>query len=313
MRVVMTEDLWWPLPAAFANAYDVVYDASLVDDRTRLLAMGAETHALIVRNRTRVDAELLDAHPNLRVVGRLGVGLDNIDLAACRDRNVQVVAARGCNAISVAEYVIACLFDKARFLRRCDADVKGGVWNRTIAMGNEVYGKTLGLVGVGDIGQRVATRARALGMHVIAYDPFVLSTSALVQDVHVDLVSLETVMQEAHFISVHVPLTPETRHVIGEKQLAQMRDSAVLINTSRGGTVDEAALLDTLRAHPAQTAYLDVREQEPPADDDLLLKLDNAVCTPHVAGITNESSQRVAEFILAEVDLALRKVEAKQA
>ncbi|WP_054968530.1 hydroxyacid dehydrogenase [Alicyclobacillus ferrooxydans] len=305
-KVVISEDLWWDVPHSFSHAYEVTYDPSLVDDPTRLHAIGKDAKALVVRNRTRVDGNLLTQFPELKVVGRLGVGLDNIDLPACQARDVRVVAARGCNAISVAEYVIACLFHHARFLHTSDIAVRGGVWNRAEATGFELFGKTLGLVGVGDIGQRVATRAKALGLHVIAYDPFVLPTSALAQDVGVELVDLETLLRQSHYVSVHVPLTPATRYILGPTQLVLMRDDAVLINTSRGGTVDEGALAEVLVRSPYRSAYLDVREAEPPDADDPLVRLPNVIVTPHVAGITKESSQRVAEFVLKQVDTVLQ-------
>jgi D-3-phosphoglycerate dehydrogenase len=305
-KVLIAEDLWWKVPTGFAERYHVVYEPGLVHDRARLLQSGQDTAALVVRNRTRVDSELLTQFPSLKVVGRLGVGLDNIHLDACRDRGVQVVAAKGCNAVSVAEYVTACLFHHARFLHQSDGSVRGGTWDRQGATGFEVFGKTMGLVGVGDIGHRVAIRAKALGLRILAYDPFVLPTSPLVQDLGVELAPLNAVLEQAHYVSVHVPLTPETHHMIGEGQLQLMRADAVLINTARGGIVDENALAVKLTKHPQSVAYLDVREHEPPRDGDDLAQFPNVVSTPHVAGITKESSQRVAEFVLAQVDAVLR-------
>ncbi|QSO45605.1 hydroxyacid dehydrogenase [Alicyclobacillus mengziensis] len=305
MSIVISEHLWWPLPDWFDESYPVMYDTTLVENRDVLLRKVQEAKAIIVRNKTRVDRELLEIAPQLKVVGRLGVGLDNIDVPACRDHDVKVVAARGCNATSVAEYVMACLLHHTRFLDRCSQIVKSGVWDRSLGTGTELYGKTLGLVGIGDIGQRVASRARAFGMRILAFDPFVLASSAVVQDVGVELVSLEEVLTSSHFISVHVPLTRDTKSLIGMEQLHMMREASVLINTSRGGIIDENALSKVLVQRPTMAAYLDVREQEPPQQDEPLSQVPNATLTPHIAGITVESSARVAEFVLRQVANAL--------
>ncbi|QSO49302.1 hydroxyacid dehydrogenase [Alicyclobacillus mengziensis] len=306
MSIVISEDLWVSVPAWFLERYgEVRYDITLVSHRQALLNAVQDASVLIVRNKTRVDRELLEAAPGLAVIGRLGVGLDNIDVAVAKERGVKVVAARGCNATSVAEYVMACLLHRVRFLERSSQHVKSGIWDRGFSTGSEIYGKTIGLVGVGDIGQRVASRARAFGMDVIAYDPFVLETSALVQDVGVRLVDLETVLTTSDFVSVHVPLTPQTKYLIGERELMVMRPDGTVINTARGGVIEEAALQKVLAARFEMAAYLDVREHEPPATADALSELPNVVLTPHVAGITRESSARVAQFIFRQVGNAL--------
>lgn len=305
MSIIISEDLWWPISDSFLSKHDVHYDATLVAKPDMLRAKMADATALIVRNKTNVNSDLLNHAKHLKIVGRLGVGLDNIDVLACRERGIQVVSARGCNATSVAEYVLACLFHHSRFLSRCSDNVKSGDWNRAFGTGQEIYQKTLGLIGVGDIGQRVAYRAKAFGMNVLAYDPFVFASSSLVQDLGVKLVGLDELLEQSHFASIHVPLTPQTRHLIGEAQLRLMRDDSVIINTARGGIVDESALYQVLVDSPERAAFLDVLEHEPPAADDLLLSLPNAMFTPHVAGVTKESSTRVAEFILQQVDHAL--------
>ncbi|WP_067933223.1 hydroxyacid dehydrogenase [Alicyclobacillus kakegawensis] len=300
-RIVISEDLWVNLPEGFGNGRTVVYDPSLVGDRQRLLRLGPDTEALIVRNQTRVDEELLENFPNLRIVGRLGVGLDNIDLTACQRRGIPVVSARGFNANAVAEYVMACLLQHVRPLFRWNEAVRRGAWDRMAAMGEEVYGKTLGLIGIGDIGQRVATRARAMGLTVVAYDPFILPSHSVVRDVGVALISLDDLLRSSHFVSVHVPLTDTTRHLLNGPALAKMREDSVLINTSRGGIVDEDALAEVLVNFPTRFAYLDVRSTEPPGPDDRLRSLDNVCLTPHIAGITVESSHEVAWFVLTQV------------
>jgi (S)-sulfolactate dehydrogenase len=280
---------------------NVHYDRSLCNNREVLLQAVQAAEVLIVRNKTSVDKALLESAPNLRVVGRLGVGLDNIDVTTAKQRGVKVVTARGCNAASVAEYVMACLLHQSRFLEESSQHVKAGVWDRGFSTGSELYGKTLGLVGVGDIGQRVASRAHAFGMQVVAYDPFVLETSPLVQDMQVQLVDLDTLLSTSNFVSVHVPLTPQTKYLISESQLQMMRPDSTIINTARGGIIEEASLHKVLGTQTEMSAYLDVREQEPPQAPDPLSELGNVVLTPHVAGITRESSERVAQFIFRQV------------
>ncbi|MCL6444398.1 MAG: hydroxyacid dehydrogenase, partial [Alicyclobacillus sp.] len=306
MRIVISEHLWWPLPEWITNKYDVTYDPDLYSNPHRLGQLVLEASALVVRNRTKVDAALLNMAPQLRVIGRLGVGLDNIDLSACRDRHIAVVTARGCNANSVAEYVLAAMLEHARFLRHCSSRTQSGDWDRESCTGLELWGRTLALVGVGDIGQRVALRARAFGMHIVAYDPFLLPSAMVVQDFGVRPASLREVCEAADYLSIHVPLTHQTYHLIGMRELAWMKPTSVLINTSRGGILDEQALTEILQRQPERFAALDVREVEPPPPDDQLSRLPNVLLTPHIAGITHDSIRRVAEFVLTEVDEALQ-------
>ena len=305
MKVLITEDLWWPLPDWFQIAHNVTYEPDLYTDPMNLVAEGSSVQALIVRNRTVVSRALLEQFPDLEVVGRLGVGLDNIDLTACKDRGISVITARGFNANAVAEYVFAAMFERARFLRTSDTSIKQGIWNRKMGTGLELSGKTLGLIGVGDIGQRVALRANAMAMNVLAYDPFLLDSNLLLQDRMIKRVELDEVFRSSDYISIHVPLLPTTLHLISDRELQLMKEDVVLINTSRGGIIDEGALLTSLRMHPNRLAVLDVREQEPPSATDELTQLKNVLLTPHIAGITRESSEAVAEFILRQVDKKL--------
>jgi len=309
-KIVISEDLWMPLLSEYGReaAVEVVYDWTLVHQREALFAHGPGTRALIIRNQTKVDADLLAHFPDLCVIGRLGVGLDNIDVGACRRRGIDVVSARGYNANAVAEYVMTCLLSHARPLQQWGEQVRAGQWNRMAAMGGEIYGKTLGLIGIGDIGQRVASRARACGVRVVAYDPFVLSSHAVVRDCGVTLLSLESVLAQSHFVSLHIPLTSETRGLLDCSALRGMRSDSVIINTARGGIIDEEALAQVLQDEPNRFAYLDVRTVEPPAPHDVLLQRSNVCVTPHIAGITQESAQEVGAFVLEQVMLALSGV-----
>lgn len=305
-RVLIVEDLWRPLPDWFQEQYEVSYDPAMYKDPTQIYQHKLTAKALIIRNQTQVDADFLDQLPQLQVIGRLGVGLDNVDLSACKERRIDVISARGFNANAVAEYVLAAMFERARFLRTCDARTKQGLWQREQGVGSELSGKTLGLIGVGDIGQRVALRARALAMDVLACDPLLMDSHLLFQDGVAKLVEMEHLLRHSDFISIHVPLLPTTRHLIATAQLDLMKDDVTLINTARGGIVDETALLNSLCQSPERFAVLDVREQEPPLATSALNGLTNVLLTPHIAGVTRESSRRVADFILRQVSQKLQ-------
>lgn len=306
MKIVISEFIWLPAVDMLHAAGEVVYADDLWKRTEALRAHLADTDALIVRNQTRVTGDLLDAGPKLKVVGRLGVGLDNIDVAAARARGVQVVFARSSNAVGVAEYVFAAMFASARRLAEATADVQAGNWNRQRFTGTELFDKTLGIVGLGDIGGRLARRAQAFGMRVLAADPLVSSSSFAVAEFGVRLVDLPALLAESDFVSLHIPLTGATAGLINHERLALMKPTAWLINTARGGVIDEVALADALRARQIGGAVLDVRAQEPPGTDDLLASLPNVILTPHIAGITQESHERTATMVAEDVLRVLR-------
>lgn len=282
-----------------------LYDPGLWQRRSALLPALAEAEALIVRNQTRVDRDLLAAAPNLRVVGRLGVGLDNLDLPALRERGITVCAARSANAISVAEYVLAGMMTAVRNLVAADASVRAGRWDRAGFTGGELYGKTLGIVGVGDIGLRLALRAGAMGMRVLGYDPLLPPFNLGADELRVQLCTLDELVAQSDFISLHVPLVPATRNLFDGPRLQAMKSDAWLINTARGGIVDETALAAALHAGRIGGAILDVFAQEPLLAEHPLRAAPNCILTPHVAGLTRESGHRVATMVARDVLLAL--------
>ena len=289
--------------------FDVRYEPTLVDELQRLHVAVSSATALIVRNRTQVDAELIARAPKLRVVGRLGVGLDNIDTSACAARSIEVIAATGANAVSVAEYVLTTAMLLLRGAYLSSAAVAAGQWPRpTLSQGREINGKTLGLIGFGSIGRITAHLARCLGMRVIAYDALVAEDDAAWRDHDVERNTLEKVLAEADVISLHVPLDAKTRGLIGASRIALMRRGAIVINTSRGGIVDEAALAEALRAGSLAGAALDVFENEPLAAGSMLANAPNLILTPHIAGVTQESSVRVGEVIADRVGACLRSL-----
>ncbi|UCH24337.1 MAG: hydroxyacid dehydrogenase [Trueperaceae bacterium] len=264
-----------------------------------------DADALIVRNQTRVDDALLSRAPELRVVGRVGVGLDNLDLTALRARGVTTTWAPGTNAVSVAEYVMGAMLEHFRRFATASARLHRGEWNRQAAIGVEAYGKTLGIVGLGDIGSRLAKRARAFGMRVLASDPLVHHSSFAVQEYEVELTSLTDLLGRADVVSLHVPLVPSTHHLIGAGTLQHFKSGALLINTARGGLIDETALAAALQNGTLAAATLDVREHEPPGEQDPLRGLTNVTLTPHVAGLTEEASRRSSLHVAEDVLLVL--------
>ncbi len=293
-QIVISEFMDESAVDRLSRTYEVSYDPALVDRPDDLTAALAEAVALIVRNRTQVSPALLDAAPGLKVVGRLGVGLDNIDMEACRERGIAVCPATGANNTAVAEYVITAVLMLLRgaFLSR--DEMLSGAWPRGALMGNEISGKTLGLVGFGAIARETAARAQALGMSVIGYDPFIAPDNPAWG--YIQPCALDDLVAEADAVSLHVPLTEDTRHIIDADRLAAMRPGAVVVNAARGGVVDEAALADALRHGTLGGAALDVFETEPLTAEaaGLFDGIDNLILTPHIAGVTQESNVRVS-------------------
>ena len=241
MRIVIAEFMDEAAVASLRARHATEYDAGLVDRRGDLLRAAADADALIVRNRTRVDAELVAAAKKLRVVGRLGVGLDNIDLSACAARGVEVIPATGANALAVAEYVIACAFVLVRGAYLSTAATAAGEWPRpALSGGGELRGRTLGLVGFGSIGRVTARLGRAVGMKPIGFDPNVADAAALWREEETAPRPLDDVLREADVVSLHVPLTAATRGLIDAAKLALMKRDAILVDTARGGVAKES-------------------------------------------------------------------------
>ena len=271
-------------------------------DESELVRRIADFDALVVRSETRVTAPVIDAGRKLRVVGRAGVGVDNIDVSAATRRGIVVVNAPRGNIVAAAEHTIALLFALARWVPQADASVKRGEWTRSKFVGTEIRGKTLGVVGLGNVGSEVAKRAHGLEMDVIAFDPVVAVERA--ELFNVALVSLNDLLERADFVSVHVPLVDSNRDLIGANQLALMKPTARLVNTARGGIVDESALCDALRSGRLAAAAADVFETEPPGDNPLL-KLPNFIATPHIGASTVEAQVSVAFDVAEEVAAVL--------
>ena len=301
--IVITEFMDDAVAAGLAATHDVLYEKDLVDRPEDLARAAAQARALIVRNRTRVDAALLDACPKLKVVGRLGVGLERIDLAACAARGVEVCPARGANAVSVAEYVIATMLMLLRGAYGATGRAIAGEWPRNDLIGREAAGATLGLIGFGDIARHVATRASALGMTLVAHDPFVHEEDPAWRELRVESVSLERLLEVSDVVSLHTPFTEETANMIDAAALSRIKDDAILINTTRGGIVDEDALVAALRAGTLGGAAMDVFAEEPMSAQTGARYADvpNLILTPHIAGVSIEGNRWISVLTVQNV------------
>jgi len=261
-------------------------------------------HALVLRSATQVTAPVIDAAPVLQVIGRAGVGLDNVDVDAATRRGIVCVNVPGGNTIAAAEHTMALLLAVARKIPQAHIHLRGGKWEREPFLGTEVHGKTLGIVGLGRIGTEVARRAQAFQMTVVACDPYL--GAGIAERLDVERVDLDELLRRSDFISVHVPLTKETRGLIGAAALARTKPGVRIVNSARGGIVDEAALAAAIQAGRVAGAGLDVFEREPPWGSPLL-DLDPVVVTPHLGASTAEAQTRVAVAIARQVaDLLLR-------
>ena len=305
-RIVITEFMDERAVAQLRAAHDVLYDPQLVDQPPRLLQEAASADAFIVRNRTQVRGALLAALTRCKVVGRLGVGLDNIDVAACEQRGLPVIPATGANALSVAEYVVATAMLLLRGAYQHTAAVADGQWPRNaLSNGREAAGKTLGLVGYGSIGQLTARLARGLGMQVVAFDAMMDADHPAFADGNARCAGLEEVIEMSDALSLHVPLVDGTRNLLSATRIATMKKGAVLINTARGGIIDEVALASALKSGQLGGAAIDVFGTEPLPVAAHFQGCPNLVLTPHIAGVTAEANERVSFLIAQKVLEAL--------
>jgi (S)-sulfolactate dehydrogenase len=298
MKIVICEFMDEPSVKELQRRFDVVYDPQLVDRPQELAQALVDADALIVRNRTQVRGALLENGRQLRVVGRLGVGLDNIDVPACEARGIAVIPATGANALAVAEYVIATAMVLLRGAYLSSGAVAAGQWPRALlSEGRESAGKTLGIVGYGGIGRLAARLATALGMRVVGYDPMLDAGAPVWRETGTTCAGLDELLREADVVTLHVPLTESTRKLMNAERIGLMKPGAVLINTARGGIVDEAALAQALRDGRLAGAALDVFEHEPLPADSVLAGVPNLILTPHIGGVTKESNERVSAMI----------------
>lgn len=254
--------------------------------------------AIIVRSRTKVTREVIERAEKLKIIARAGVGVDNVDVQAATERGVMVVNAPESTSITVAEHTMGLMLALSRKISIADSSVKDGKWEKSNFMGIELNGKTLGVIGMGRIGSQVVTRSKAFGMDTLVYDPYITEKSA--SELGVTVVDLDTLIKESDVMTIHVPLTPETKHLIAKQQFEMMKENAFIINCARGGIINEDDLFEALSTNKIRGAGLDVFEVEPPKDSPLF-QLDNVVLTPHIAASTSEAQRDAAIIVANEI------------
>jgi D-3-phosphoglycerate dehydrogenase len=300
MDVLITEDLDAPAVGRLAERFKVER-APMLWKGADLAARLAEARAVMIRNQTKITRELILAAPGLLAIGRVGVGLDNIDVAAATQAGVVVIAPLDANAVSVAELTMGLMVALARKIPMADRSTKGGGWDRKGCTGIELAEKTVTLIGFGRIGKLVAARAHAFGMRVVVFDPFVKEEASNVLVIS----DLRVALAKADFVSVHAPLTAQTRGLIDANAIGAMKPGAFLLNTARGGIVEEAALLSALKEGRIAGAALDVREVEPSVGENPFAAMENVILTPHVASFTVEAQTRTFEAVCADLERVL--------
>ena len=304
-RVLISEDVTGSGIERLKKRYLVQTDADLWKKDAELMKAIQGADALIVRNQTKVTAALLSKATTLQVIGRAGVGYDNIDVQAANQTGVVVSYSPEENAISVAEHVLGLLLALARKIPGADRSVKNGKWERKKYHGVELLGKTLGILGLGKIGARVALRAKAFGIRLLTYEAFLPTTHLHFTETGACLVSFDQLLAESDFLTVHLPLNEKTRGMLNIKAFEKMKPTAFLINTSRGEIVVEKDLVKALQEGKLAGAALDVRETEPPPAESPLYVLENVILTPHTAGLTYEAQEKVVDAIAEDVDRVL--------
>jgi D-3-phosphoglycerate dehydrogenase len=300
--ILVSEDVWSTDFEELAEEFTVVREPELWNKREDLKTKIASATALVVRNRTQVTRDLIEAAPHLKVIARAGVGLDNIDVKAADENGVVVAAALGINAVAVAEETLAMALAISRKLLELDASTRAGEWNRKA--GVEISGKTWGLLGFGATARATAELLQGFKCNVLAYDPFAKPDAGYLKSINTTMASLNDVLSQSDFISIHLPATDETRNLINSDVLATMKKSAVIISVGRGEVINESDLEVALRSGVIAGAGLDVRAQEPPQDR-RFTELHNVVLAPHVAGITAESQAAINQILVSEIKAAL--------
>lgn len=310
-RVLVTDKV------ALSGLYPILdeegFEVMSVDDSgsTEFAEALSDADALIVRSATKVSRDLIEGAPQLRAVGRAGVGVDNVDIPAASEQGIAVFNAPGGNTIAAAELTLALLISVARKIPAAEASLRQGNWDRAAFKGVELRGKVLGLIGCGRIGAEVAIRCQAFGMGVVVYDPYLGEERA--DELGVQLVGLEEVLEVGDFISFHVPLTDETRGIVGAGEIERMKPTAFLVNASRGGVVDEVALVEALQSGAIAGAALDVYEQEPIPVNSPLRTTPNLVLTPHLGAATAEAQMGVATEVAEKIKTLLTTGDSSQA
>jgi D-3-phosphoglycerate dehydrogenase len=302
MKILITEKVSPATLKVFRDEAD--FEVITHDQVGDVMIAVRDADALVVRSATDVNAKLIDAAQRLRVIGRAGVGVDNVDADAATRKGIVVMNTPGANAIAVAEHTLGLMLSLARFIPRADQTTRAGKWEKKSLQGSELRGKTLGVIGLGRVGVEVARRAKSFGMKVLSYDPFV--SQQLARDLEIELTGLDALYAASDYISLHVGLTPQTAGMINAAAIAKMKKGVRLVNCARGELIDDAALVAALNSGQVAGAALDVFTQEPPKDSPLL-NAPNVIATPHIAGSTNEAQELVGIQIAQQVKEYLKR------
>jgi len=302
--ILITENIGGRWFEELKARFPVALEPDLWKSPDKIKALLPDCRALIVRNQTKVTADLLSAATKLQIIGRAGAGLDNIEVAAASAKGIVVVSTPDQNSISVAELTLGMMLALARKIPAANQSTHGGGWERQRFVGTELYGKKFGVVGLGRIGFLTAVRAHALGMNVLAHDNYISPDAVAVAETHAHLMDLNSLLAEADFVSCHTPLTPETRHFFNYERFCRMKPSAFFLNLARGEVVDEQGLIRALQEKKLAGAGLDVREQEPPMASPLA-GMENVILTPHIAAFTREAQERVVAAVCQDVAAVL--------
>lgn len=306
MDILVSENLDSPAIQKLAGKFQIVREPALWNDAAKLKSLVAESRVVMIRNQTQLTAEILSGAKNLLAIGRVGVGLDNIDVKFATGKGIVVIAPLNANATSVAELTLGLMLSLARKIPFADRSTKSGGWDRKNCTGIELDRKTILICGFGRIGRMVAARAKVFGMRIVIFDPFIEENSTHIGEVGATLATnFEEALAIADFVSVHSPLTPETKQMFNAKTFSAMKRGSFFINTSRGGVMDELALLDALGKNHLAGAALDVREIEPPKEKSAFAEMDNVILTPHIGAFTNESQTRTMESVCDDLERIL--------
>jgi len=297
MKVLISDNISQKCIDILKNA-GLAVDVKIGMKPEELKASIGEYHGLVIRSATKVTSEIIDAARNLKVIGRAGSGLDNVDKVAATKKGIVVMNTPGGNTITTAEHTIAHIVSLARLIPQATISMKTGKWEKKKFMGVELFNKTLGVIGIGNIGSQVAKRMQAFGMNVIAYDPFLSEDTA--NTMGVEKVDIKELFKRSDFITLHTPLTPETKYLINKKSIRIMKDGVRIINCARGGIINETDLYDAIVSGKVAGAALDVFEKEPP-ENNPLLSLDNFICTPHLGASTKEAQENVAVAVAEQI------------
>ncbi len=310
-RLLVTDDLSAEAVDLLHNQDDIEFDVVKGLSPEELAERIKGYDALIVRSSAKATAEVINAADKLTVIGRAGVGVDNIDIAAASERGIVVMNTPGANTVATAEHTMALLLAMCRHVPQAAASLKAGRWDRKLYKGVEMRDKTIGIVGLGRIGRRVARRCRSFGMDVICFDPYLSDERA--HEMRIERVSMDELLERSDFISLHAALTPKTRGLIGKEAIAKMKPGVRIVNAARGALIDEAALIEALEDGRVAGAALDVLTQEPADPDNPLLHMENVVVTPHLAASTQEAQRQVGLQVVAQVVDALHDVDYRNA